>query len=258
MYLKSHRIHIFSLLTLSLYTNIDIEAGIACIKKIMEKYPNSERPDEGIIELLEINLKRNDFEFNGEYFLQIKGTAMWKKFAPAYANIFMADWEEKAIKKCVKKPLHYLRYLDDIWGIWTFNIKDFEEFIEILNNHDPSIKLKYIINEQFIDFLDMTIYKGENFIATQKLDIKVYFKETDTHALLHKTSFHPQHTFKGLVKSQLIRFQRICTKEQEFMKAVKILFESLKSRGYSRSFLRRCLKTFNKKGQKHKNKLFRL
>lgn len=30
-------------------------------------------------------------EFNKEFFLQIKGTAMGKKFAPAYANIFMAE-----------------------------------------------------------------------------------------------------------------------------------------------------------------------
>lgn len=72
----------------------------------------------------------------------------------------------------------------------------FEEFIENLNNHDPSINLKFIIQDKKIDFLDTTIYKGPTFEIDNKLDIKVFFKSTDTHALLHKTSYHPKHTLE--------------------------------------------------------------
>lgn len=229
----------------SLYTNIDTQAGLLSVRKLFQKYPDSKRPDEELLQLLEINLTKNDFLFNGEYYLQIKGTAMGKKFAPAYANIFMANWEEEALAKWAKKPLHYLRYLDDIWGIWTDSRKEFEKFVNVLNSHDPSIKLKHEIDQQSIHFLDTTLYKGPAFNHNQKLEIKVYFKETDTHALLFKTSFHPKHTFKGLLKSQLIRFNRICTKETDFREAVKILFGALRERGYSRSFLRRCLKSFH-------------
>ncbi|KAK2814198.1 hypothetical protein Q5P01_000712 [Channa striata] len=237
----------------SLYTNIDTTAGLVAVQRVFQKYPDKRRPDKQILELLEINLNRNDFEFNGEFYLQIKGTAMGKKFAPAYANIFMANWEEEALAKCPIKPLHYLRYLDDIWGIWTGTMEQFEGFIHILNTHDPSIKLKYNKHQQCIDFLDTTVYKGQLHSQTHKLDIKVYFKETDTHALLFKTSFHPQHTYRGLIKSQLIRFWRICTQEEDFRGAVTILFAALRKRGYSRSFLRGCLKSFRlqkSKGQK--------
>jgi len=62
----------------------------------MEKCPDSKIPDEYILKLLEINLTKNDFEFDSKFYLQDKGTAMDKKFAPSYANIFMADWEESA------------------------------------------------------------------------------------------------------------------------------------------------------------------
>ncbi|KAK2808422.1 hypothetical protein Q5P01_000626 [Channa striata] len=212
----------------SLYTNIDTTAGLAAVQRVFQKYPDKRRPDKQILELLEINLNRNDFEFNGDFYLQIKGTAMGKKFAPAYANIFMANWEEEALAKCPIKPLHYLRYLDDIWGIWTGTMEQFEGFIHILNTHDPSIKLKYNKHQQCIDFLDTTVYKGQLHSQTHKLDIKVYFKETDTHALLFKTSFHPQHTYRGLIKSQLIRFWRICTQEEDFRGAVTILFAALR------------------------------
>lgn len=228
----------------SLYTNIDIQEGIQAVRNIFYKFHDKKRPDKELLQLLEINLRRNDFVFNGQFFLQIKGTAMGKKFAPAYADIFMAEWETAALEKCSKKPLHYFRYLDDIWGIWTYSEQEFKTFFETLNNHNPSIKLKFTIDHNSINFLDTTTFKGPNFTQHNKLDIKVYFKETDTHALLHKSSFHPKHTFAGLIKSQLLRFHRICTLQQDFHQATKLLFSALSTRGYSRSFLKECLKSF--------------
>ncbi|XP_028297624.1 uncharacterized protein LOC114459639 [Gouania willdenowi] len=231
----------------SLYTNIDTEAGLRAVKRIFQKYPQEGRPDQEILELLTINLIRNDFEFDEKYYLQVKGTAMGKRFAPSYANIFMADWEEAGLAKCKYKPLYYVRYLDDIFGIWSHTKEDFLQFIETLNTHDPSIKLKYETNDKSIDFLDTTVYKGDDLGRTCTLNIKVFFKKTDTHALLFKSSFHPKHTYRGLVKSQLIRYDKICTKEEDFWETVKILFKTLQKRGYSRTFLRHCLKSFKDK-----------
>ena len=44
----------------------------------------------------------------------------------------------------------------------------------------------------------------------------MYFKPTDIHQLLDKTSFHPKHTFSGILKSQITRFYRICSEPSEF------------------------------------------
>lgn len=236
--------YFFSMDVASLYTNIDITSGLNAVKKCFARYPDPKRPDAELLQLLEINLTRNDFVFNEDFYLQIKGTAMGKRFAPAYANIFMANWEEEVFEKCQKKPFYYLRYLDDIWGIWTGSKVEFKEFLDTLNSHDASIQLEAQIDEQSIDFLDTTVYKGLDFHNTHKLDIKVFFKKTDTHALLYSTSFHPRHTFRGIVKSQILRFKRICTREETFMEAVHILFKALYERGYTRSFLRQCFKTF--------------
>ena len=110
---------LFTLDVESLYTNIDNTAGLASVKRAFDRTPDIDRPDKEIMELLEISLKYNDFKFNSDFYLQIHGTAMGKVFAPNYANIFMADWEEKALSQCNKLPTIYLRYLDDIFGIWT-------------------------------------------------------------------------------------------------------------------------------------------
>lgn len=241
----------FSMDVDNLYTNIPILAGIQCVKEAFKRYPDPGRPDEELLELLKINLMRNDFVFNEKFYLQIKGTAMGKRFAPAYANIFMANWEQEAILKCKNKPFCYFRYLDDILGIWTGSMEEFQEFFNILNSHDPSIKLKLEIKKKSIQFLDTTIFKGPQFLVTGELDIKVFFKPTDTHSLLHKNSFHPSHTFRGIVKAQLMRFYRICTRREDFLEAVKTLFKALSKRGYTRTFLRFCFKNFQNKKDKN-------
>ncbi len=222
----------------SMYTNIDNEDGLEAVKKAFISQPDSYRSDEHILKLLEIGLKNNDFEFNGERFLQISGTAMGKKFAPSYANIFMADWEETALEKCYQTPSFYLRYLDDIFLIWDHGEANFWNFFEILNNHHPAIKLTARVEKQSIDFLDVSIFKAGDYTETGQLQTKVFFKTTDTHQLLHKASYHPKHTFSGIIKSQIMRFYRICSQESDFNEACTTLFQALRKRGYTIRFLR--------------------
>ena len=88
-------------------------------------------------------------------------------------------------------------------------------------------------------FLDTVVYKEKRFKETGTFDTKVYFKPTDTLELLHKKSHHPNHTFKGLIKSQILRYVRICNNKQDVMIACRKLFAALVRRGYSESFLRK-------------------
>lgn len=151
----------------------------------------------------------------------------------------MSEWEWEALAKCLYKPLFYLRFLDDIVGAWSHDISLFENFIKTLNNHHPSIKVKYTIDPHQINFLDTTIFL-ESINDTQKrLLSKVYFKRTDTHALLHKASYHPKHTSTGIIKSQIICFFRISSKFADFQVSTQTLFKALRLRGYSKRFLRK-------------------
>ena len=84
---------------------------------------------------------------------------MGKKFAPNYANLFLAEWEEKALEKCVLKPSVYWRFLDDFFMIWEHSKEEFYKFVKILNTHHPSITVraeagtfdtKFILNQQIL------------------------------------------------------------------------------------------------------------
>ena len=45
------------------------------------------------------------FDFNGDHYLQIGGTAMGTALAPNYANLFMDKFETKALDKYYLIPL---------------------------------------------------------------------------------------------------------------------------------------------------------
>ena len=97
------------------------------------------------------------------------------------------------------------------------------------------------------------MFKGKRFQSKGLIDTKVYFKPRDSHQLLHKQSFHPKHTFSGILKSQIIRYDRICSDPQDLENACDILFKSLRERGYSKRYLRsiknKTLKEFKQKRQ---------
>ena len=109
--------------------------------------------------------------------------------------------------------------------------------MNILNSHSPPIRFKAEIHPDSISFLDTTVFKDPQ--NASQLLTKVFFKPTDTHQLLHKCSFHPKHTFKGIIKSQITRFFRICSRPEDVQEAWVVLASSLKYRKYSRRYLRK-------------------
>lgn len=220
----------------SLYTNMHFDRTVACVRESFLKYPGGpKRPDRGLLKLLEIILKNNDFSFNNEFFLQILGTAMGKVFSPSLANLYLLELDEKARTGFKIKPILFIRYLDDIFFIWPGSIGELTQFQDFLNSLIKDIKITFEYDLFKINFLDVTIYKSGN-----KLLTKTYFKETDTHQLLHMSSFHPKHVFKGLIKSQLLRFKRLSSLKKDYDITCKILFSYLTSRGYNSTGLRKA------------------
>ena len=223
----------------SLYTNIDITNGLEAVKQIFNKNPDPNGPDKEILELLKIYLENNDFKFNSQWYLQTWGTSMGKKFAPNYANLLLAEWEEKALEKCVLKPSVYWRFLDDIFMIWEHSKEEFYKLVKILYTHHPSITVTAELSSESMHFIDTVVYKGKDLRRQVHFDTNVYFKPTDTLELLHKRSHHPNHTFKGFIKSQILRYVRICNNKQDVMIACRKLFAALVRRGYSERFLQK-------------------
>ena len=225
----------------SLYTNMHIDRTLRVTKIALARYPDLHRPDDHILQLLEVTLRNNDFTFNGEFFLQICGTAMGKSYAPALADLYLEEFDEKAKHGFRIHPHLYYRFLDDIHFVWTGTLEELKEFEIYLNSLIEGIKITLNYSYEKVDFLDTTVYKTPH-SETADMDVlntRVYFKETDTHQLLHKHSFHPRHTFTGVLKSQLLRFKRISSSFSDYSTACSTLFAALQKRNYSKSLLRK-------------------
>lgn len=247
----------------ALYTNMNIDRIIETIQGEMIKKPQQNRPDKELLGLLKLTLKNNTFEFNNKSYLQIHGTAMGTPDAPKQANIYLLEFDEKLRNGFHIKPLLFFRFLDDVFFLWPGTTKQLKDFENFLNNIIPDISITLNNNEHEIPFLDMIIYKDtadtdSGPITT--LQTKIFFKPTDNHQLLHTKSFHPKHTQRGLLKSQLIRFKRLSSKKTDYDKSCKTLFQALNKRGYSKRLLRKYKQevwsntTTSRKATTNKNK----
>ena len=70
-----------------------------------------------LIELAELVLRSNIFEFFDKTYKQICGTAIATKFAPPYGILFMTALEDKILSKVKKKPSVWWGYTEDTFFI---------------------------------------------------------------------------------------------------------------------------------------------
>ena len=153
------------------------------MKKYLGNRENQSVRSENLYKLAEIVLKHNYFEFGQDVYQQILGTAIGTKFAPPYANIFMTALEEEIFKNPKFEPFLLLRYLDDIFCLWTEGVDKSKEFFNDLHEFHSSIKFTMEYSEKQSSFLDALVIKSD---SGGKLCSCLYTKPTDTHQYLHE------------------------------------------------------------------------
>ena len=143
-----------TLVLTSLYANIPHNEGIQSFKEIpaIHRTPNNLPHNSYIIELLEVVLTNNYFEFNGTYYHQVSGTAMGTKLAPSYVNLFMTKFEEKCVYPYPVQPKLWKRFIDDIFLIWPHGMDSLLEFVNHLNTVHSTIKFTKEIPPQKYHF----------------------------------------------------------------------------------------------------------
>ncbi|XP_011407404.1 PREDICTED: uncharacterized protein LOC105314749 [Amphimedon queenslandica] len=233
----------------SLYTSIPQSECLESVRNEMFNHQDLIIFDPDLItHLLSINLNNNYFEFSKKVFLQVIGTAMGAAFSPTVANIYMSVLIKRFLSSTTEKPFFFKRYIDDIIMLWPKH-QDLNNFFNKLNKFHPNIKFTMSQSETTINFLDITIYKGEDFSETNKLSIKTYQKEINRYQYLHFNSNHPIHIFKGLIIGETIRYVRTNSTIIEYKKQIKRFTERLISRGYKINFINTAIRSVNYKNR---------
>ena len=113
---------------------------------------------------------------------------MGTKMAPSFASLFLAKFEHDALTNAPYLPHTWLRFLDDIFVIWTEGSDKLKVFVHYLSNLHPTIKFTCSHSLTNIPFLDVMVSLKDGLIQTD-----LYTKPTDKHQYLLISSCHPTH-----------------------------------------------------------------
>jgi hypothetical protein len=121
-----------------------------------------------------------------------------------------------------------VRYIDDIFGIWTGTEEELKQFHQTANKIHPNIQVDLRLSNSKIDFLDVTISIRDDILSTD-----LFCKPTDKHMYLSRTSSHPESTKKSIPFGLGLRARRICSTEEKYQIQRNKIKNNLMKRGYS-------------------------
>ena len=177
--------------------------------------------------------------------------------APSYSGIFMGELEQRLIQLDPERIKLWLRYIDDILIMWSGTQTEFQTFLNNCNQLHPTMKFTGECSPNTIHFLDLTLYKGENFEQKGTLDMKTYTKPTNKQTYVHSSSFHPKGTRKSIILGEAYRFLRTNTHNSDFREQMYKLQKALLIRGYKRKMVKTILHKIHFRDRKrilHKQK----
>jgi len=232
----------------SLYPNIPIEEGLHGFKESIlhhnggaqEIYLKHDDIDL-LCALTAWVLKNNYFTFGDRMYKQIKGTAMGTPVAVVFACLFI-DHIERGIldNELILAPEHtpcfYRRYIDDIFGVFP-STPAAATFMQHFNSKYPSIRCTFKIAHTSGEFLDVEVYKGEDFATTRKLSTRLFQKAQNKYLYLPPSSFHSRCVFPAFITAEIRRYRILCTDDADYIRARDNFYQRLLARGYSSSTL---------------------
>lgn len=148
----------------------------------------------------------------------------------------MAEFAMDMIEQHIQSPKFYIRYVDDCLAAFN-NEDEATTFLDFLNSHHNSLKftMERVENNQ-INFLDMTIYTENNCVKT-----KWYVKPTNTLLYTHRLAFSPTTYKHNAIKALYTRSQKLTTEENEKQHAKEKVVKIFQLNGYSENEINKVI-----------------
>lgn len=227
----------------SLFTNVPVQETLNIIETRLnedtELNNRTNLPVNVIMELLKICTDLNYFELNGQIYRQDEGMAMGSPLSPVFANIFMEEFERKAVASFDFKPKVWLRYVDDTFVIWSHGERKFEDFSKHLNTQSPNIKLTVEKEkDKQLAFLDVCVARENDGLKTT-----VYRKATHTGRYLNYKSNHSESVKEGLAVTLFDRAKVVCSDKKSLKEEINSIRRDLRKNGYPDKVINKCNKS---------------
>ena len=236
----------------ALFTSIPVDEAIRVIRQALDRDKELTKRTplnvDQICELLQFCLNTTYFTYQHVFYQQTHGAAMGSPVSPIVANLYMEDFEKRAIQSAPEKPRMWYRYVDDTFVV--MHEYDVDTFTQHLNSQNRFIKFTTEKAEDGrLPFLDTKISFGED----GQFETSVYRKPTHTDAYLNFASNHPVQHKRSVVNTLVNRARKICSSEEQQEKEIDYSFKVLKDNGYKQWILKEP-KRKNKKRVEKKEK----
>lgn len=234
----------------ALYPSVKFPYLIKSLKDCFTNYTNwTEAQINILIKIILYTLENQQVKWDNKFYTLKQGIPTGAKHSVPLANIFLTFILKDLLQSnhnfrelFQNVILLWKRFIDDCGGMSKGNFQEFLNWYGILRDHFRKYELELTADtdlftiegdnctekeSKYVTFLDIDIFKEGNNLHT-----KEHRKETSTTSYLKFNSAHPRYTFKGIIKSQLYRIRRLCSRDKEYKEACLSLKERCIASGY--------------------------
>ena len=133
---------ITSYLIKALFTPVPVDPAISIVQQKLQQDPVLSQRDEHVhppyCQPFIILSPNTCFLFQGKYYEQIHGAARGSSISPLIANLFMEEFEIKAINSTPHSPHLWFRFVDNAFVIQQ--AEHTQQHLQHINSHDPHIQ----------------------------------------------------------------------------------------------------------------------
>ena len=142
------------------YPSIPYGEGLEAIRETSDRRENPNVATDTLMGMASV-VQNKYFDFNDKIYRQKLSTAIGAKFASAYAIVFMTRLEERLLNESVDTPIVWMRFIDDVFFIWTHGEEKLDLFIDFLYSSHDTIEFTGEHSSKMISFLDVQVSMGE-------------------------------------------------------------------------------------------------